>query len=472
MKNALKLMRRCVVALLLSSVLIVVINVIIFISLIATKVPKQDTSPYNIARETGQALQLMADGTYVLTEEMASKLEYNNAWAILIKNSNLQVGWKSKNVPNSIASQFNLSDIADLSTGYLQGYPTYVGENYEGIVVVGFPQNSFWKHTQPSWDYELIANLPKTILMVLLVNVVFVLLVYAIINIKFIGSVKPVIKGIQDLSLGESVYVPEKGILSEICKSINLTSNTLQEQKKQLRRKETARANWIAGVSHDIRTPLSMVMGYAGQLEKSPNLSQAEQKKTVAIIEQSIRIRSLISNLNLASKLEYNMQPLNKKMENAIAVVRQVVADFVNTNVDERYLVEWKTADELNFCSINVDKELLQRAIYNLLQNCIYHNESGCSVYVTVTIERDNCVICIEDDGVGVSEEEMEKLNTAPHYMICDTNTTEQRHGLGLLLVKQITENHGGKVVIDHSQYGGLKVSLSIPIPRQSENTL
>ena len=54
-------------------------------------------------------------------------------------------------------------------------------------------------------------------------------------------------------------------------------------QAKQLRKKETARANWIAGVSHDVRTPLSMIMGYAGQLENSKNLSEIEQKKPLPL---------------------------------------------------------------------------------------------------------------------------------------------------------------------------------------------
>ena len=60
---------------------------------------------------------------------------------------------------------------------------------------------------------------------------------------------------------------------------MNKTSEILQAKNRDLRKKETARANWIAGVSHDIRTPLSMVMGYAAQLADSPHLSGEERKK-------------------------------------------------------------------------------------------------------------------------------------------------------------------------------------------------
>ena len=76
---------------------------------------------------------------------------------------------------------------------------------------------------------------------------------------------------------------------------------------------------------------------------------------------------------------------------------------------------------------------------------------------------NDTCKICIEDNGIGAFDEQIDRLNHTPHYMICDTNTAEQRHGLGLLIVKQIIEVHNGEIVIDHSEYGGFKVVLTMP---------
>ena len=93
----------------------------------------------------------------------------------------------------------------------------------------------------------------------------------------------------------------------------------------------------------------------------------------------------------------------------------------------------------------------------------ILHNENGCRIYVSVAVRDGKCMICVEDNGVGVSDEQMEKLNHTPHYMVCDTNTDGQRHGLGLLIVRQIMEGHGGRAEIAHSLYGGFKVTLTIP---------
>jgi signal transduction histidine kinase len=471
MKSVPKLIRRFVGILLLSSVLIVIINIIALAVLMTSQVPDKNTSPYNIAAETGKALQASDNGGYVLSENASTKLTENDVWAILIDNNTLQVAWKTENVPAAIPNDYTLSDIANLSVGYLDGYPTYTGENDNGIVVLGFPKDSFWKHTRASWDYSLISNFPQTALTVLLVNVVLILAIYVIANMKLLKAVKPITKGIQDLSAGERVHVPKKGVLSEISSTINRTSDILQKQQEQLRKKETARANWIAGVSHDIRTPLSMVMGYAGQLESSSNLSEAEQKKAFVIVKQSKRIKNLINDLNLASKLEYDMQPLMKKQENAVAIVRQVVVDFMNMDIDDRFPIEWKTDDELTVCSIDADKDLLKRAISNLIQNSINHNETGCTIYVSVATDNGNCIICVEDNGVGASDEEIEKLNHTPHYMVCDTNTTEQRHGLGLLIVKQIIDGHSGTVVIDHSEYGGFKVTLMMVLT-QAQSTM
>lgn len=463
MKSVPKLIRRFVGILLLSSVFIVIINFVALAVLMASQSPDKDASPYNIAAETGKALQVSENGDYLLPESMSAKLAANDVWAILIDNDTSQVVWKTENVPATIPNEYNLSDIADLTVGYLDGYPTYTGENENGIVVLGYPKDSFWKHTRASWDYSLIANLPQTALTVLLANVVLILVIYVIANMKLLKSVKPITKGIQNLSAGERVHIPETGVLSEISFNINRTSDILQEQQDQLRKKETARANWIAGVSHDIRTPLSMVMGYAGQLESSCNLSESEQKKAAVIVKQSKRMKDLINDLNLASKLEYNMQPLMMKQENAVAIVRQVVVDFMNMDIDDRFPIEWKTDDDLTVCNIYADKDLLKRAISNLIQNSINHNENGCAIFVSVITDSSNCIICVEDNGIGASDDQIEKLNNTPHYMVCDTNTTEQRHGLGLLIVKQIMDGHSGTVIIDHSEYGGFKVVLTIP---------
>lgn len=461
MKSVPKLIRRFVGILLLSSILIVILNFIALAIIASYQSP--NGSPWVTADEAAEDIQQMGNG-YVLSDTISAELKEKNVWAIYIDNASGQVVWHSDNLPESVPLEYTASDIANLTRGYIDRYPTFTGEAESGLMILGYPKDSYWKHIWPSWDYYIITNLPKIILAVVAGNVVLIFIIYLVANTKLLKSVKPIADGIQDLSTGQPVCLEERGVLSELAVNINRTSAVLQSQNHQLQKRETARANWIAGVSHDIRTPLSMVMGYAGQLERDEHLTEDEQKKATVILRQSEKMRNLINDLNLASKLEYNMQPINPQKENAIALVRQVVVDFINTDIEDKYPIKWETDSELNTCIIHADRDLLKRAVNNLIQNCINHNENGCTIYVSVSVSQDKCIIAVEDDGVGASDEQIEKLNNTPHYMVCDNATSEERHGLGLLIVKQIVTSHNGKTIIELSQYGGFTVKLVLPM--------
>lgn len=461
MKSVPKLIRRFVGIMLLSSLLLIILNFALLGIYTLNQVP--NASPWITAQEVADHLS-KDENKYVLNETTALELQSTNVWAILIDNATMKVVWQTDNLPETVPMAYTAPDIASLTRGYIDGYPTFTGEAENGLVVLGYPKDSFWKHMWPSWDYNFIANLPKTILSVLVINIALIFIIYVIANSKLLKSVKPIVSGIQALSTNEEIHIREKGLLSELAVNINKTSDILQAQSRQLRKRENARANWIAGVSHDIRTPLSMVMGYAGQLESDVQLSENNRQKAAVIVRQSKQMRDLINDLNLASKLEYNMQPLSPKRQNLIAVVRQVVVDFINMNIDEKYTIEWETDEELTSCTANVDKDLIKRAVSNLIQNSMNHNEQGCHIFIRVVAEDNVCTVVVADDGVGATDEQIEKLNNTPHYMVCDEKTTEQRHGLGLLIVKQIIFVHSGKMLIKHSEYGGFEVDLSLPM--------
>ena len=80
--------------------------------------------------------------------------------------------------------------------------------------------------------------------------------------------------------------------------------------EKEFQKKDEARAQWINGVTHDIRTPLSIIMGYAAQMEDSSTLDRESKKQAKLMRKQGERMRDLIVDLNLVSRLEYAMQPI------------------------------------------------------------------------------------------------------------------------------------------------------------------
>lgn len=156
---------------------------------------------------------------------MALELSEADVWGIFIDNDTKQVVWKTDNLPDTVPTTYTLSDIASLTRGYISDYPTFTGEAENGLVVLGYPKKSFWKHMWSSWDYQLIANLPKTVLTVLIINVIVIFIIYVTANTKLLKSIKPITKGIQDLSVGEPVQIKESGLLSEISANINRTSD-------------------------------------------------------------------------------------------------------------------------------------------------------------------------------------------------------------------------------------------------------
>lgn len=173
-----------------------------------------------------------------MSDEMIEELNAQNVWAVYIDDETGECVWHSDNLPDTVPLEYTASDIANTTRGYIDGYPTFTGEGEDGLIILGYPRDSYWKHMWPSWDYQFIANLPKTILIVLALNVLIIFLIYMAANTKLLKSVKPITDGIQALHTGQPVVLKEKGVLSEIAANINQTSEVLQSQNYQLKKKK------------------------------------------------------------------------------------------------------------------------------------------------------------------------------------------------------------------------------------------
>ena len=461
MRTTFKLTRRFALILILSILGIFALNVFLLICISYSEL--QTSGEWSAAEEVSAALSIGEDGTYQLAENGADVLRERKAWAILVQSGSGNVIWHSEDLPPEIPLVYTLSDTTSAAMGYIQDYPTTWAAHGADLLILGHPKESQWKLLHPTFDYDLIASFPRTVVSVLLINLAVIFLIYMAVVSSMLRLLRPIVNGIEALPEGGEVYIRERGFLSELASALNRTSEKLRFQERALRKKESARANWISGVSHDIRTPLSMVMGYAGQLEESEALPREAREKAAIIRRQSIRMKNLINDLNLASKLEYHMQPVDPQPVSLVAVTRQVVADFINLDSDGLYEICWETQEEIPPCVIRGDKNLIGRAVSNLLTNAQVHNPDGCGIYVRVESAGENVRIAVEDDGVGITEEKLEKLRGTPHYMMSDSGTAEPRHGLGLLIVQQIAAAHGGNVTFDHSSRGGFSVTMDFP---------
>lgn len=462
MKSTPKLIKRFLLILMLSLFLLLGFNLI----LLATVGQKfaSNGSPWTSAEEVAASLTPSGSG-FSLSEAGADTLLKSAAWAVLIDDASGDVVWNSDNLPGEIPRHYSAAAISLLTRGYIQDYPTSTCGYGEDLLVLGFPKKSYWKHMYNTFSYDMIAHSPQIFLTFLLCNLAVIFFIYWGANIQLLKSLKPILTGIQALPESENdIHLKETGLLSEVSASINRACELIRSQNYQLQKKENARANWIAGVSHDIRTPLSMVMGYAETLAEDPSLPEDARKKADVICRQSLRMKDLISDLNLSSRLEYNMQPLNLKKIPLIPMVRKAVADFINLDIDNRYPVEWNADDSLAGCCIMADKDLIYRAIANLLLNSRNHNPGGCQICVRVEYADGGTsdagyAISIEDNGTGITSNELDRLYHASYSSL----SCGQSHGLGLLIVRQITDAHHGKVELGHSACDGFRARIILP---------
>ena len=192
MKTVPKLIRRFVETLILSTVVLVAVN--IFLLLFMLSRIESNAHPYSAAEDVAAALTRQGD-TYVLTEKGVQILEENDAWAILIADGSGQVIWSQGPLPEKMPQTFSLAQVASLTRGYLEDYPTYPAAAEGGLLVLGFPSGSYWKHQWPSWNTELIASVPGNLASWAICNVLVIFLIYLAANGRIVKSVGPLVSG-------------------------------------------------------------------------------------------------------------------------------------------------------------------------------------------------------------------------------------------------------------------------------------
>lgn len=456
MNSFTKLIKKNFYLLLVTLTSIFVLNLILFIYIIFSNNEKK-LSPYTMAQDIAGKI---SENNYEFNGELEENLINENVWAIYVEGKNLKVKSKTPNTPSTIPQSYTLQEISDITLKYIDGYPTYIGKNEEGIVILGYPQNSYWKLVTPSWNYGFITNLPFYMLLCIFSNVLLISLLYFKHTKKLIRSIQPIVDGISDLSRNKSVRLPENSLLSDIEKQVNQTSRILESQKELIDKKDQTRNQWITGVSHDIRTPLSISIMKAEKLKNSSNITNVEREDSEEIIKQSNIIKNLVNDLNLATKLEYDYNTIEFEELNLNRLIREFTAEFMNNSIDRDLNIFLSDSVSENIINIQGNKRLLFRVLYNVVNNSIKHNSEKCNIYISLREDMESNSIIIEDDGKGITESELQEVMKAKHYL--DENVNDNiGHGLGLKIVKQIMTLHKGKMIIGSSQdYNGFKTEL------------
>ena len=407
-------------------------------------------SPANMLEAV--AADLSASG---ISEKTKQELNRNQIWAVLLDASGRCI-WEAS-LPEEIPTQYTIQDVAVFSKGYLQDYPVFVRNMDNGLLVLGYPKDSFMKLTGNYFPIRAIRVFPLFVTGILAIDILLLFLVYYFSKRRISKNTEPIMASIKALSAGKPVDLSVQGELSEIADSVNQAFQVLSRQNQ-------ARANWISGVSHDIRTPLSMIMGYAQRIAGDHGASGNIQQEAEIIRAQSAKIKDLVQDLNLVSQLEYEMQPLHKEPVRLSKLLRSYAADLPNAGISEKHSIEVEISPEAETAVIDCDARLISRAIGNLVQNSINHNPQGCHISLSLDCISENVSITVADNGMGLSAEKLRELEEKPHYMESTDERLDLRHGLGLLLVRQIAVAHGGEFKIENTAAQGCKMSLKFPV--------
>lgn len=460
MKKVTGMIKRFIIAIILLFLLLIAMNILIYFLFFSSNVQHyQKSEPIKLLDKTSNAL-IYKDGEYHLDSDVQYILNKTNVWAILIENQTGNVIWSFEK-PNGIPDNFNLTQVSQFSRYYLQDYPVFTWAHSNGLLVLGYPKDSYAKINN---DYPITAikGIPYFLFIMIVIDILILFLLYFLMTRRMNSYIIPIIEGITLLSKGKHVKLEKKEPFTEIIESINQTSIVLQQKNDSLKVKEKNREKWIEGVSHDIRTPLSLILGYSEKLKNSNALNKTDLQRAEVIVDQSIIIKELIENLNLVSHLESN--GLNTKLTPIypLKIVRQIITEILNRNQDELYQIHFNVEDGLDKFVVAGNEHLFKRAISNVVLNSMKHNPMGCDIYITMIRKGSIFEIMIKDTGKGLSVEKLTELKKL--FTATEQDIYKNRKGLGLLIVKEIVTIHKGKVEISSPKDGGLKTILSFPI--------
>lgn len=268
--------------------------------------------------------------------------------------------------------------------------------------------------------------------------------------------------GIRGLSVRNYTPMKEKGMFSEIYAALNQMNQDLSQADKVQEETERTRQEWIANITHDLKTPLSPVKGYAELLAEGSVKEADEMQEYGRIILKNVNhTEKLINDLKLTYQLESGSIPYHPTDIRIARCVKEWVIDIINDPAfSHRDIAFESSAPNLVAC---VDPHLFRRAVQNLIVNALTHNPPETRVEITVSASDENGIsISIQDNGSGISDAHQAELFDR-YYRGTNTEEKPEGSGLGLAIAKQIVTLHGGNISVKSRINAGTEFIISLP---------
>ena len=226
----------------------------------------------------------------------------------------------------------------------------------------------------------------------------------------------------------------------------------MRELQHQLQESTAAKLKFFTQVSHDLRTPLTLVAGPLQHVMEGP--LSPEQQKTLSLARRNVTVlQELVNNILDFRKIESGNMPLSVSRFDLPAAIREWMGGFLSTSRTLTY-------EGLEALTVEADMRLLERMLFNLLGNAIKHTRPDGHITVSVRQEGPSAILTIVDDGEGIPKEKLPFIFDE-FYKGSESGSGT---GIGLALVKAVAELHHGSVHVDSTLGAGSTFTLRLPL--------
>lgn len=230
----------------------------------------------------------------------------------------------------------------------------------------------------------------------------------------------------------------------------------IEQQHEEILRSANMRVEFTANVSHELKTPLTSISGYAELIESG--MAQGEQAKTFAaeIHKSANRLLTLINDIIRLSQMDAPMPDLKFEPVDLAQIAANTFEQLEMSarKADVTLLLDAKPA------MVEADRQMMDELLYNLCDNAIRYNVHGGSVKLEVRPVRDKVIVCVQDTGIGISPENQEHVFERFYRVDKSRSKATGGTGLGLAIVKHIAVKHNAQIELESELGRGTKISV------------
>ncbi|HKJ38724.1 MAG TPA: ATP-binding protein, partial [Anaerolineales bacterium] len=236
----------------------------------------------------------------------------------------------------------------------------------------------------------------------------------------------------------------------------------------QLKEIDKLKSEFVSTVSHDLRSPLTLMRGYATMLEMAGELNDQQKNYTKMIVQGVDNMAKLVNNLLDLGRIEFGVG-LQVESIPVLDIVERVTGGLQMAASEKDIVLSVEIPKDMPN-ALEADQALLHQAFYNLVENAIKYTPNGGEVVVQLQPSSAALTFAVQDSGIGIKPEDLTRL-FEKFYRGTNRDALSQRGtGLGLAIVKSIAERHGGKVWVDSALGKGSKFFLQIPLTQPKES--